>query len=700
MKQIFQSLTNGETLITEIPVPRLSENQILIKTEFSLVSAGTERMLVDFGKGNLLDKAKQQPDKVKEVINKAKTDGVFSTIEAVNYKLNEPLPLGYCNVGKIIELGKKVKNFKLGDRVVSNGAHAEIVAVSEKLCANIPSEVDSIDAAFTVLGSIGLQGIRLAKPSLGEVFVVSGLGLIGLLTAQLLLAQGCIVFGIDPDKNRCNIANKFGIKTFHLNKESDPVSWCLKENKGIGIDGVLITATTSSNEPLEIAAKICRKRGRIILIGVTGMDLRRDLFYKKELSFQVSCSYGPGRYDPKYENNCEDYPLGFVRWTEQRNFQAVLQTLASGKLIVKDLITHKYKFNKASEAYTTLSEDSKSMGILLEYPSEIDTKKRSIYLKNKTIPNQNLERPIVSFIGAGNYASRVLIPNFYKTNCDLESISANKGDKATFLGHKYKFNKITTDIESVIKSKNSNTIVIATRHDSHGKFVENILKNGKNVFVEKPLCLTSQELNNIKKAYSGKNILMIGYNRRFAPLLKKFKNIVSKLNGPKSIIYTCNSGYIDSDHWSQDPVKGGGRLIGEACHFVDLLRFIINSSIVDIKITFLSEDKIPKDTFTLTVSFFDGSIATVHYYSNGSKSFPKERIEAFADGKVIKLDNFLKLKTWGFTRNISIRNFSQNKGQKNCIDAFINSVKNKGEAPIPVDQIFEIQEWLLKLKES
>ena len=697
MKQIFQSLKNGETFFIDTPSPKIKANEVLIKTEYSLISSGTERMLVDFGKGNILEKAKQQPDKLKEVINKARTDGIFSTVDAVRNKLNEPLPLGYCNVGKIIEIGDSVKNFKIGDRVVSNGPHAEIVSVSEMLCAKIPSNVISQEACFTVLGSIGLQGIRLANPTLGEVFVVSGLGLIGLLTAQILLAQGCIVLGIDPDKKQCDIAKKLGIKTLTLNEKIDPISWCLNNNNGEEIDGVLITASTNSSEPLEIAAKLCRKRGRIILIGVTGMNLRRDLFYKKEISFQISCSYGPGRYDSNYEDNSQDYPIGFVRWTEQRNFQAILQIISSGKLQVKELITHKFNFQDAPKAYRILFEKNESMGILLKYNSDLEPFKQAISINKNSLINKNPQRAIVSFIGAGNYAKRFLIPCFYRADCDLNAISSNKGDKATLIGQKFKFQQITTDSQSIIQNNNCNTVVIATRHDSHGDFVEKALKNGKHIFVEKPLCMTKKELRKIKESYSSNNILMVGFNRRFAPLIIELKKILKNLNGPKSFIYTCNAGFIDSSHWTQDRKKGGGRLLGEACHFIDLIRFLVGSPINDISVIYQDDNLKNKDTFVITLSFVDGSIGTINYFSNGSKTFPKERMEVFTDGKIIQIENFLKLKSWGFSRNINIRRLKQDKGQKKCVSSFLNSIKTNSPSPIPVNEIFEIQEWILKL---
>ena len=489
MKQIFQSLSTGVTELVDIPGPSVPSGHILICTRYSLVSAGTERMLVEFGKANWIDKARQQPDKVQQVLEKVRTDGFLTTLDAVQSKLDQPLPLGYCNVGVVAAVGEGVSGFQLGDRVASNGPHAELVAVPQHLCAVIPDDVCDESACFTVLGSIGLQGIRLANPTLGETFVVSGLGLIGILSAQLLAAQGCRVLGIDPDPVKCDLAHKLGISVLNLVPGGiDPVAWCMEQTGGIGVDGVLITAATSSSEPVHFAAQSCRQRGRIVLVGVTGLELRRDLFYKKELSFQVSCSYGPGRYDSSYEQKGHDYPIGFVRWTEQRNFQAVLHALNSGSVTTQSLISHRFPIDQATDAYELLSSSEPSLGILLHYPCTADPQERTIPLTTVAVSSSTPcpVKPLLGVIGAGNYARRMLIPAFAKAGARFHTLAAPNGIGPVHVGSKFGFSQASTDVPALLSDPTCNTVVIATRHDSHAHLVQQALAAGKHVFVEKP----------------------------------------------------------------------------------------------------------------------------------------------------------------------------------------------------------------------
>ena len=698
MKQLLQSLSTGATELHELPVPAVGPGQLLISTSCSLVSAGTERMLVEFGKANLLDKARQQPDKVKQVLDKARTDGLFTTLEAVRSKLVQPLPLGYCNVGSVVALGEGVCGFQLGDRVASNGPHAELVVVPQNLCAVIPSGVNDEAASFTVLASIGLQGIRLAQPTLGETFVVSGLGLIGLLTAQLLVAQGCRVLGLDPDPAKCALAASLGISALDLSSGTDPVAWCLEDTAGIGVDGVLIAAATSSSEPVHVAAQACRQRGRIVLVGVTGLELRRDLFYKKELSFQVSCSYGPGRYDHAYEQQGHDYPIGFVRWTEQRNFQAVLHALANGSLRTEPLISHRFALEQAADAYELLSSGAPSLGILLQYLGIADSSQQTIALQPASPPAVALvpTQPLLGVIGAGNYASRMLIPAFAKAGAQFHTLAASSGVGPVHVGRKFGFRQASTDVATLLADPSCNTVVIATRHDSHASLVQQALAAGKHVFVEKPLCLTAAELSAIEASYTGKQLLMVGFNRRFAPLLVDLEQQLVRLSGPKAFVYTCNAGLIPVDHWTQAPALGGGRLLGEACHFVDLLRHLAASPIDDLQLISATDLKPCPDTFTLQLRFADGSIGTVHYFANGSKAFPKERLEVFAAGKVLRLDNYRKLQAWGIPGFRTRRRLSQDKGQVACCKAFLSAINAGGPAPIPAGELFEMQRWLLK----
>ncbi|QNI75243.1 bi-domain-containing oxidoreductase [Synechococcus sp. MVIR-18-1] len=524
---------------------------------------------------------------------------------------------------------------------------------------------------------------------------MSGLGLIGLLTAQLLQAQGCRVLGLDPDSSKCDLAEGLGVKALNLRSGTDPVAWCLEHTDGIGVDGVLITAATSSSEPMHLAAQSCRQRGRIVLVGVTGLELRRDLFYKKELSFQVSCSYGPGRYDPAYEQQGHDYPIGFVRWTEQRNFQAVLHALATGALRTEQLISHRFPIEQASDAYQLLSSPEPSRGILLHYTETANPKQRVVDLpaaSESLAPSQ----PLLSVIGAGNYSSRMLIPAFAKVGAHFHTLAASSGIGPVQVGRKFGFRHASTDIPALLADSRTNSVVIVTRHDSHAALVQQALDAGKHVFVEKPLCLTIEELAAIEAAHTGHSLLMVGFNRRFSPLLLDLQQQLSRLQGPKAFVYTCNSGAIPADHWIQNPAAGGGRLLGEACHFVDLLRHLAGSPIQELQLINAADCKLCPDTFSLQLRFGDGSIGTVHYFANGSKAFPKERLDVFCDGKVLQLDNFRKLKAWGIPGFRTRRLVSQDKGQEACCAAFLKAIEIGGSPPIPTGELFEVQRWLLQ----
>ena len=704
MKQLLQSLTTGQTDLVDMPSPSVSSGRLLIRSSCSLVSAGTERMLIDFGKANLIDKARQQPDKVQQVFEKARSEGFSPAFEAVKSKLDQPISLGYSNVGLVVAVGDNVSGFKVGDRVVSNGPHAELVSVPKNLCALIPPGVSDESASFTVLASIGLQGIRLAQPTLGETFVVSGLGLIGLLTAQLLAAHGCRVLGLDPDPSKCALAEDLGFSSITLMPGVDPVAWCHEQTSGCGVDGVLITAATSSSDPVHVAAQACRQRGRIVLVGVTGLELRRDLFYKKELSFQVSCSYGPGRYDPFYEQQGHDYPIGFIRWTEQRNFQAVLHSMASDVLCTESLISHRFSIEKASLAYDLLSSSDPSLGILLSYPGTANADERTVCLRSDSSTFDSLplqrDKPHLGVIGSGNYASRILLPSFVKAGACFHTLVASNGIGPVHFGRKFGFRQASTDVSALLADPSCNTVVIATRHDSHAQFVQQALDAGKHVFVEKPLCISSEELAAIEAAHTGEHLLMVGFNRRFAPLLVDLQQQLSRLSGPKAFVYTCNAGAIPVDHWTQDRALGGGRLLGEACHFVDLLRHLAASPIDHLQLLSADDIKPCPDTFSLHLRFVDGSIGTVHYFACGSKAFPKERLEVFTAGKVLRLDNYRKLQAWGIPGFSTRRLFSQDKGQQACCAAFLKAIEVGGPPPIPVSELFEVQRWLLEAVKS
>lgn len=696
MKQIMQDMAKGGTVITEAPAPQVSRQHLVVSTTASLISAGTERMLVDFGRASYLDKARQQPEKVKMVLEKIQTDGLMTTIDAVQSKLGQPLPLGYCNVGVISGIGQGVEGFKQGDRVVSNGPHADVVRVSKNLCARIPDEVSDEAASFTVVGSIGLQGIRLAQPTLGEAFVVTGVGLIGLLTVQLLRAQGCRVLAIDFDDSKLAIAERLGAEICNPGNGQDPIAAGMAFSRGNGVDGVIITASTKASDPVIQAARMSRKRGRIVLVGVTGLELNRADFYEKELSFQVSCSYGPGRYDPSYEEQGQDYPLGFVRWTQQRNFEAVLDMMASGQLDVAPLITHRIDFEQAEKAYDLLTTDKSALGIILAYSSEPEARHiRSVALSAPV--SADPAKPVVGFVGAGNYASRMLIPAFKEAGAQLHTIATSGGINGVVHGDKAGFAEATTDTRAMIENPAINTVAIVTRHNSHARFVASALSAGKHVFVEKPLAVTREDLADVKAAYQEKGahapLLMVGFNRRFSPQVQKMKALLDQASEPKSFIMTMNAGAIPADHWTQDNEVGGGRIIGEACHFIDLMRFLAGAEVVSVQARRMGEARgvpVTEDKAAITLGFADGSFGTVHYLANGPASFPKERVEVFAAGRVLQLDNFRKLRGYGWSGFKKMNLWRQDKGQSACAAAFLSAIETGGSSPIPASELFEI----------
>jgi predicted dehydrogenase/threonine dehydrogenase-like Zn-dependent dehydrogenase len=715
LKQVLQNLSNGETILAEVPCPEVSVGSVLIATRLTLVSAGTERMLVDFGKAGYLQKARQQPDKVKQVLEKVKTDGLIPTIEAVRSKLDQPLALGYCNAGVVLE--SRVGEFEKGERVVSNGNHAEVVRVSKNLCARIPDSVDDESAAFTVLGAIGLQGIRLLNPTLGETIVVSGLGLIGLICVQMLRANGCRVLGIDIDPARCELARQFGAQTVDLSSGEDPVAIAKVFSRGRGVDGVVVAATTSSDEVMHQAAEMCRKRGRIVLVGVVGLNLRRDDFFKKELTFQVSASYGPGRYDPLYEEKGQDYPAGFVRWTEQRNFEAVLDMMAAGTLVMKPLISHRFSIDEAVNAYGMLG-DASTLGILLEYPRSkdealreasvpLDTSSGAIPTRDDAVQDATGREPVVGFIGAGNYASRTLIPAFRAAGAVLDTLVTSGGVSGVHHGAKAGFRLTSTDLETIWFQETIDTAVIVTRHDAHAKQVQAALRAGKHVFVEKPLALGLDEIEEIDATYRDANDsrsnplhLMVGFNRRFAPHIVTMKALLDIQREPKVVVITVNAGSVPADHWIQDPDTGGGRLIGEGCHFIDLMRFLVGSKVTAQHAVMMGvadgvENR--EDKLSITLSFSDGSFGTIHYLANGGKAYPKERVEVFCADAVLQLENYRILKGFGWPGFRSMKSWRQDKGQKACVEAFCNALKAGKPTPIPYEEVIEVSRIAIEL---
>lgn len=694
MKQILQNLKNGEVKLEELPVPSAQAGTLLIQTSHSLVSLGTEKMLLQFGKASWINKARQQPDKVKQVLNKIKTDGIVSTVNTVMNKLDQPIPLGYSNVGVVIAVGAGVAGFEVGDRVVSNGPHSEVVSVPENLCAKIPDNVSDEAAAFTVVASIGLQGIRLANPTMGECFVVTGLGLIGILTVQLLKANGCRVIGFDYDAKKVQVAKDFGAEAFVITPEFDPVAQVIALTAH-GADGVIITASTVSNDPIEQAPKMCRKRGRVVLVGVIGLNLSRADFYEKEISFQVSCSYGPGRYEDEYEKRGLDYPIGFVRWTENRNFCAILNLMSEGKVKTEQLISREIDLMSAPSLYSELGSNKDDLGIIINYPGGFDKSLQTVSLG--TSNRKAVSKIIAGVIGAGNFAGGTILPELVANKVRIKYIASKNGITAGHKGKKFGVENVTSDHRSILNDPEVNTVFICTPHSTHGSLVLECLKANKHVFVEKPLALTIDEVNAIEefqKTNPNGNVLLVGFNRRFSPLVKKIKELVGQ-EEKMAINMTVNAGFIPANHWTQDLNVGGGRLIGEGCHFVDLVRYIANSEVLKSHISFA--DTATRDTFTISLTFKNGSVGVVNYFANGHKSYPKERLEVFCGEKNLVLDNFNSLKGFGFKKFKSMSLSKQDKGHAQEIKDFIQSLEKKTEL-IPEREIYEISKLVINLQ--
>jgi predicted dehydrogenase/threonine dehydrogenase-like Zn-dependent dehydrogenase len=698
MKQIIQNLKTGDTILEEVPAPLIRKGHLLIKTHRSLVSLGTEKMLVEFGKSNLLSKARQQPEKVKQVLDKIKTEGLFPTLEAVFNKLDEPLPLGYCNAGKVIEVGEGVSEFKIGDRVVSNGAHAEFVSVPKNLCALIPDNVSDEEAAFTVIGSIGLQGIRLVQPTLGETVVVIGLGLIGLITAELLVANGCNVIGFDFDDNKLRLAQKKGVKAFNSGKGIDVVKTVEELTNGIGADAVIITASTKSNEVISQSAQMSRQRGRIVLVGVVGLDINRADFYKKELSFQVSCSYGPGRYDENYEGRGIDYPLAFVRWTEQRNFQAILSAISNRKLDVSSLITERVKLDDYQQIYGNMG--GASIASILEYEDtgselSVGNGRRDRYSTVVKMRDSSFSgsKGVIGIVGAGNFTKMTMLPALKDTGAGFKYVASAGGVTANALAKKFAFSHSTTDYTEILRDNEVDLVMITTRHNLHAPMVMEALKAGKHVFVEKPLAITEKQLNDIVAVYNGSSngvqikSLAVGFNRRFSPHIQKVKQLIGSGNMPINMIATMNAGYIPPEIWVHDMNVGGGRIIGEACHFIDLMSYINGSKVTSVYMSALTNSPSENtDNAIITLKFENGSQGVINYFSNGNKAYSKERIEVYSQGRTLIVDNFRKTEGYGFKGFSSLKT-KLDKGHKRQFELLIKSVKEGGSPLIPFDDI-------------
>lgn len=683
MKQIIQDIKNGNTVLEEIPVPQVRSGCVLIKTTRTLVSLGTERMLVEFGKANLVDKARQQPDKVKQTLDKLRTDGIMPTLEAVFNKLGQPLPLGYCNVGRVVEVGKGVTEFSVGDRVASNGNHAEYVCVPKNLVAKIPDNVTDDEAAFTVIGSIGLEGVRLLKPELGETIVVVGLGLIGLITSQLLVANGCRVIGIEFDQAKLDLAASWGVIPVNPAKGDDQIKVVESLTGGIGADGVIITASAKDDSVIHNACVMSRKRGRVILVGVIGLNMRRDDFYKKELSFQVSCSYGAGRYDEEYENKGHDYPLAYVRWTEKRNFETILMSIASGKLNVAPLITERVGLEDYLQIYGDMRKRG-SIASIIRFPDE-EKIERVVPIEGNDFGKSGGK---IGIVGAGNYTSATIVPCLKKCGAKVKYVSSAGGLTSKVVAKKVGAENATSDSSVIFSDSEVGMVIVATRHNLHSKMVLDALRAGKSVFVEKPLCLNAEELDSIVEAYKAApsgTTLTVGFNRRFSPFAVKMKSLLG--DGQMNIVATMNAGFIPKEMWVHDMEVGGGRIVGEACHFIDLCSYLAGSRVVSVCMNALGENPEENtDNASILLKYENGSTAVINYFANGSKSYDKERVEVFSQGRVLVCENWRKLTGYGVKGFRSMKG-RLDKGHNNEFRLLNERLLNGGDSLIPIDSL-------------
>ncbi len=695
MKQVLQNLKSGKTEILEVPIPQLKKGNVLVQTAASLVSAGTERNLVSFAEKNLVKKAQSRPDLVKQVIDKARREGLLTAFEATMNRLDQPLSLGYSSCGTVVEAAEDVLDFKPGDRVVCAGGghavHAEYGLIPKNLIAHLPDEVDFESGAFATMGSIALNGIRLANPQLGDKVAVVGMGLLGLITAQLVKANGCSVYGMDISPTRVEFARKLGI-TADTNEVM--LENYLPFTRGKGFDIILICADTPSDETVNLAGQIARDRAHVISLGVVGLNIERKGYYEKELFFQVARSSGPGRYDAAYEEQGHDYPIGYVRWTEGRNLQAFVDLLAAGKIDMHALITHRFAIEDASRAYELITGKLQEpyLGVLLTYPQQSGQRVRKIIFNaedSASTPDIPLS---LGVIGAGNYANAVFLPAVKKTNgIHLTGVSSSSGLSAQQTARKFGFSFASSSNQDILDSEAINTIAILTRHQTHSRFTLEALSRGKHVYCEKPLAIRKTELDEIASylKQSAHPYLSVGFNRRFAPMSKAMKEYFRNSAEPFYINYRINAGFIPSDHWLHDPDQGGGRLVGEACHFIDFVCFMANSKPVDVRTVCLpNEGKYSQDNFQITIQFEDGSVGVVSYLSNGNKRFPKEYVEVFNGGKIGVLNDFRTLELWDEQKTITKKSFlRQDKGHQASWKAFIDAVQTNSIEPIPYEQL-------------
>lgn len=708
MKQLLQNMKNGKAEVVDVPVPLVKPGFVLVRNKASVVSSGTERMVVEFAEKNLLMKAKSRPDLVKQVLDKAKREGVIPTLQSALNRLDSPMALGYSSAGDVVAVGDGIEGLKPGDRVACAGGgfacHAEYVLIPKNLIAPFSENISYEEAAFATLGAISLHGFRLASPQLGEKVAIIGLGLLGLMMVDICKAAGCEVFGVDLDNSRIEIARNKGADT---ELRENAVAKGMAFTKNIGFDAVFICADTSSNDPIELAGQICRDRGSVVAVGAVGLEIPRKIYYEKEINVNISRSYGPGRYDINYEEFGEDYPIGYVRWTEGRNLEAVIELIESNKIGVNSLISHRFNIENGVHAYETITgkNDEKFLGVIIIYPDlqneEENGQKIILTPKSKVSPTKSIG---VGILGAGLYANAVFLPILKKSeNIEKVGICSAKGLNARQLAKKFDFQFATTDENEIIRNSDLNTVVILTRHNDHVRQVVESLNFKKHVYCEKPLALSIEELNLISTAYNNsESRLMVGFNRRFAPLLQKLKRILEQSGEPKRIHYRINAGYLPLDHWLHNQDIGGGRIIGEGCHFIDLCIYLANSKPVSIQTTGLPNiGKYKNDNVIIQIIFEDGSIATVDYLSNGDKSVEKEYLEIFSGGIVGQLHDFRNLIiTSNGTKKTFSKGMKQDKGHIGAWQAFLKSIETGSEPPIPFEELFTTSVATIAANES
>lgn len=695
MKQVIQNYHNGGLSVEEVPSPLLKEGGALVRTLCSVISAGTERAVMQFAGKGLMGKARSRPDLVKQVVRKVNSEGLISAYKASMSRLDIPLPMGYSSSGEILEVGKSVGEFHVGDRVACAGggyaSHSEIIFMPRNLMARIPEGVSDEDASFATIGAIALQGVRIADLRLGEKVVVIGLGILGLLTVQIVKAAGCNVLGTDLNERRVNLAKELGADHAMVTDPEGIGETVMAFTGGYGADAVIIVAATKSNVPTELAGEISRLKGRVIAVGDVGMDIPRRVYYPKELEYRISMSYGPGRYDPSYEEKGIDYPYPYVPFTEQRNMETFLNLVKERKVTPSRLVTHRFSLHEAQQAYDLLKDEDNenNLGVLFTYPGEALLRSRvDTTIEKRAIP---IERSVrLGLIGAGDYAKLILLPNLAKMRkvC-LLGVSTTTGLSCRHVADKYGFHFCATDNEEILGNDDINTVIIATRHNLHAELTIRALKAGKHVFVEKPLAINEDDLLKVSDTFkSSDRFLMVGFNRRFAYLAAEAKRAFTPHASPLSMVYRVNAGAVPKEHWTQDIEEGGGRVIGEVCHFVDFLQFICGSAPASVYAAATKAgDGKPEDNLTVTICFNDGSVGIIAYLSTGDKAIPKEYIEIYGEGKTFIIDDFRKARYAKGGNIKTIHKKTQNKGHALELKAFVEAICEKGNPPIPFNDV-------------